>query len=170
MQPGGWGLGPVLEGCWPGWLLGFLIQELDDRQCTAGRVVGFPEVISDGRKLADPLTPECQARSLQELANPPVLTSLWVSHREWAGLPGARGQWVAGGGIEEEEQDADKQPQKQGALPRVGPWVGKGCPSSSRVANPTPAHNQEAPGAVTPGSLVPGPVRRAPCGRFCYSE
>lgn len=116
--------------------MGFLIQVLDDRQCTAGRVVGFPEVISDGRKLADPLTPECQARSLQELANPPVLTSLRVSHREWAGLPGARGQWVAGGGIEEEEQDADKQPQKQGALPRVGPWVGKGCPSSSPSSQP----------------------------------
>lgn len=23
---------------------------------------------------------------------------------------------------------------------------------------------------MTPGSLVPGPVRRAQCGRFCYSE
>lgn len=86
--------------------MGFSIQVLDNRECTAGRVVGFPEVISDGRKLADPLTPECQARSLQELANPPVLTSLWVSHLEWAGLPGAHSQWVAGGGMEEEEQDS----------------------------------------------------------------
>lgn len=86
--------------------MGFLIQVLNNRESPAGRVVGFPEVISDGRKLADPLTPECQARSLQELANPPVLTSLRVSHLEWAGLPGARSQWVAGGGMEEEEQDS----------------------------------------------------------------
>lgn len=45
------------------------------------------------------------ARCLQELANPAVLTSLRVSHLEWAGLPGACSQWVAAVGMEEEEQD-----------------------------------------------------------------
>lgn len=116
--------------------MGFLIQVLDNRESPAGSVVGFPEVISDGRKLADPLTPECQARSLQELANPPVLTSLRLAilSGQVCLVPAVSG-WQEGEWRRRSRtawQGANKQPQKQWALPPVGvPCVGKGCPSSS---------------------------------------
>lgn len=49
----------------------------------------FPAVMWDGKKSAVPLAPGWEARCLQELVSPAVLSSLGVRKREWACLPGA---------------------------------------------------------------------------------
>lgn len=70
-------------------LLALVIQVLDKGESLAGLSVDFPAAMWGSKKSADPLAPGWEARCLQELVKPAVLSSLGVRKREWACLPGA---------------------------------------------------------------------------------